>query len=135
MILVADSGPLRYLVLIECVDVLRPLYNRAVVPMSVALELQRHSTPAAVRKWMAQLPSWCDIHADPPADPELEALGLGERSAIQLAESIHADRLLMDDRHRLLDFEEALARLGQTNFYLSADLVESVRRQLSGGDF
>lgn len=38
-------------------------------------------------------------------------------------------------RHRLLDFEEALARLQQTNFYLSADLIARVRLQLSGGDF
>jgi len=157
MILVADAGPLRYLVLIECVDVLKPLYTRAIVPQSVALELQRPSTPIGVRTWIGQLPYWCEIHPDAAPFPGLGALGPGERSAIELAISLEADRLLMDDRlgraeakarqlsvtgtvgvlaeahrHGLLDFEEALARLRQTNFYLSPELINTVRRQLSG---
>ena len=32
MIVVADTGPLNYLVLIEAVDVLHPLYTNVVVP-------------------------------------------------------------------------------------------------------
>jgi predicted nucleic acid-binding protein len=72
--------------------------------------------------------------------------------------SVHADRLLIDEwegraeaerRHLLvtgtlgvlaeahqqnrLDFEVALARLRQTNFYLSAALIDGVRRQLLTG--
>jgi len=159
MIDVADAGPLRYLILIECVDVLRPLYDRAVVSMSVARELRHSSAPPAVRNWMVQLPSWREIHADPLSVPGLGGLGLGERAAIELVSSMNVDLLLMDDRlgrieaqrrhlavagalgilaaahrHRLLDFDEALARLRQTNFYLAADLIDRVRRQLSGGD-
>ena len=82
----------------------------------------------------------------------------GERSAITLAFSLNADLLLIDEQagraeaerrrlfvtgtlgvlaeaHRagLLDFEVALARFRQTNFYLSADLVDRVRRRLSSG--
>jgi hypothetical protein len=155
MILVADAGPLHYLVLICYVDVLKPLYQRAVVPRTVAAELQHSSTPVAVRDWMAQLPDWCEIRPDPPFDRELEYLGGGERSAIGLAISIGADFLLMDDRvgrieakrrrlvvtgtvgvlaeaHRqnLLDFQAAVARLRQTSFYFDADLIERVQRQL-----
>jgi len=38
-------------------------------------------------------------------------------------------------RHRLVDFELLLARLRQTNFYLSAELIARVRSRLStGGD-
>jgi predicted nucleic acid-binding protein len=41
--------------------------------------------------------------------------------------------LVLAHRRGLLDFETALARLSQTNFYLSAELVRLVRRRLSGG--
>jgi predicted nucleic acid-binding protein len=40
MIVVADTGPLNYLVLIEAVDVLEPLYRHVVVPRTVVEELR-----------------------------------------------------------------------------------------------
>lgn len=105
-------------------------------------------------------PEWCEIRPDPPLDPALQFLDPGEHAAITLALSVNADRLLIDEQagraeaerrhllvtgtlgvlaeaHRagLLDFEVALAQLRQTNFYMSADLVNCVRRRLSlGGD-
>jgi predicted nucleic acid-binding protein len=42
--------------------------------------------------------------------------------------------LVLAQRRGLLDFETALARLSQTNFYLSAELLQLVRRRLSGGN-
>jgi len=56
MIVVADAGPLHYLVLIGAVDVLRPLYGRVFVAQSVAGELQHGGAPTAVRTWIAQPP-------------------------------------------------------------------------------
>lgn len=156
MILVADAGPLHYLVLIGLVDVLETLYDRAVIPRAVASELQQSATPVLVRQWIMKLPDWCVIHPDPLFDQELEFLGSGERSAIGLAISLRADRLLMDDRagraeakrrqltitgtlgvlaeaHRrnVADFESAIVRLRQTNFYFDTELLEVVRRQIS----
>ena len=42
---------------------------------------------------------------------------------------------VLAEAHRagLLNFEAALARLRQTNFYLSAELVDRVRKRLSTG--
>lgn len=97
MIVVADAGPLHYLVRIEVIDVLAPLYQRVLVPQSVAQELQRNNTPASVRAWVTQPPAWCEIRPDAPADPTLDFLGPGERAAIPFALSIRADRLLIDD--------------------------------------
>jgi predicted nucleic acid-binding protein len=158
MIVVADTSPLNYLVLLGAVDVLQPLYGRVLVPQTVAGELQDANTPAIVRAWIAQPPAWCEIHPDPPSDPALRFLDAGERAAITLALVVNADRLLMDERdgrdeaerRRLhvtgtlgvladahfagfLDFDTALAQLRQTNFYVSADLVDRVRRRLSTG--
>ncbi|MGH9431218.1 MAG: DUF3368 domain-containing protein [Terriglobia bacterium] len=156
MSVVADAGPLHYLVLIGAADVLEPLYGRVLVPQTVADELRETSAPPPVRGWISQPPAWCEIRADPPPDPAFQSLDPGERAAIALALSLHADRLLIDEwdgraeaerRHllvtgtlgvlaeahqrQLLDFETAVVRIRQTNFYLSAALVDRVRRQMS----
>jgi predicted nucleic acid-binding protein len=135
---------------------LAPLYQRVLVPQSVARELQQNNTPAGVRAWIAQPPVWCEVRPDPPADPTLAFLDPGERAAIPLALAVQADRLLIDDlagraeadRRRLrvtgtvgvlasahlsglLDFEQALARLRQTNFYVSDEVIASVRRDIA----
>jgi predicted nucleic acid-binding protein len=47
MIVVADAGPLHYLILIGAVDVLGPLYNRVVLPEAVAQELRYQGAPRA----------------------------------------------------------------------------------------
>jgi len=56
MIVVADAGPVRYLVVIGAVDVLQSLYGRVLVPEAVAGELQDANTPASVLVWIAQPP-------------------------------------------------------------------------------
>ena len=98
MIVVADAGPLHYLVLIGAVDVLAPLYTRVLVPETVAAELQDAHTPATVRAWIAQPPHWCEIRPDPPSNPALSFLDVGEHAAITLALSVNADRLLIDEQ-------------------------------------
>jgi len=156
MIVVADAGPIHYLVLVGAVDVLQPLYTRVIVPQAVAGELQGAGAPHVVRTWMEQSPEWCEIRSDPPSDPALRFLDPGERAAITLALALDADRLLIDEwegraeaerlhlrvtgtlgilaeahQQRLLNFEAVLALLRQTNFYLSAELVDRVRRSFN----
>ncbi len=155
MIVVADTSPINYLVLIGSIDVLEPLYGRVLVPDAVVAELNGTKAPALVRAWIAQPPFWCEIRPDPPADPRLRFLGAGERAAITLALSLGADRLLIDDlagrneaerRHLritgtlgtladahmagLLDFQRALERLKSTDFRLHPDLERLIRRRM-----
>lgn len=143
MIVVADAGPLHYLVLIGAAEVLQPLYGRVLVPQAVAGELQETNTPATVRAWITQPPQWCEIRPDPPFDPALRFLDAGEHAAIALALSVNADRVLIDEQagraeaerrqllvtgtlgvlteaHRagLLDFESALAQLRNDGFLI-----------------
>jgi predicted nucleic acid-binding protein len=156
MITVADTGPLNYLVLTGAVDVLKSLYGRVIVPQSVAHELQETGTPENVQAWIQKPPEWCEIRPDPPGDPSLRFLDPGERAALALALLLRADRLLIDEwegraeaerRHLtvtgtlgvlaeahqqgLLEFDAALARLRQTNFYMSERLLDRVRRWVS----
>lgn len=54
MIVVSNTSPLNYLILIEQVDVLSKLYERVLVPEVVASELSRPATPERVRDWIAE---------------------------------------------------------------------------------
>jgi len=60
MLVVADSSPLHYLVLIEAIEVLPALYSRVIAPPAVMEELSHPRTPHAVRVWIAQPPAWLE---------------------------------------------------------------------------
>jgi predicted nucleic acid-binding protein len=97
MIVVADTSPLRYLALVDCLDVLPGMFGRVVVPPAVVLELTRPGPPERVRTWAASPPDWLEI-VTPAGVPEVAGLGAGEREAIAVAKEIQADALLIDDR-------------------------------------
>ena len=85
MIVVADTGPLNYLVVIGEVHILGVLYSRVAVPAAVAAELCRPQAPPDVRAWIATPPSWLNILPDPLPNPAFVTLDAGEAAAIALA--------------------------------------------------
>lgn len=98
-VVVADTGPLHYLVLVGQIDLMPGLFGGLVVPTMVHAELLHTAAPDAVRHWAAEPPSWLTISPAPPhVDPTLHRLDRGERAAIGLALSLRADLVLMDDR-------------------------------------
>jgi predicted nucleic acid-binding protein len=56
-IVIADSGPLRYLIQIDHIDLLPRLFQRVFIPPVIAWELTRSATPGVVRAWMNSMPS------------------------------------------------------------------------------
>jgi predicted nucleic acid-binding protein len=155
VIVIADTGPVNYLVLIGSADLLQRLYVRVIVPQSVIEELRQPGTPSVVLSWIGTPPDWLEVRPDPPADPTLNFLDPGERAALSLAEVLNADELLIDERAGraeaerrhlrvtgtlgvladahlagLADFEQSLARLRTTNFRLSAEVERLVRRRI-----
>ena len=150
MIVIADTTPLNYLVLIDRAEILPQLYKRVLIPPAVWEEFQRPETPAPVRGWIVHAPAWLEIRrVEKHLEPALRSLGAGEREAIALAEELHADRLIMDDRagrrvakqrnltvigtlgvlmeaaeRKLIDFSEAITRLQQTSFYVSPEVLD-----------
>jgi len=99
MIVVADTSPIHYLILIEEVDILTKMYGRVVIPRAVREELLRPLVPEVVRNWMGQLPAWLEVHTPVNApDASLATLDPGERDAILLAGEFRADQLIVDDR-------------------------------------
>ena len=90
-VVVADTGPLHYLVLIGQVEILPRLFGGVSVPAIVRDELDRAATPAAVRAWVASPPPWLAVLPTPPGpadtDPAaLAALDEGERALEEIAD-------------------------------------------------
>jgi predicted nucleic acid-binding protein len=99
MIVIADTGPLNYLIQLGHDELLHTLYGRVIVPLGVLEEMGRPKAPSAVRHWASQPPAWIESVKVGSIDPSLHPeLGLGEREAISLALTLGADLLLMDDR-------------------------------------
>ena len=75
MIVIADTSPLHYLILLEHAEVLQHLYGCVIIPEAVVRELQAQRTPAVVRQWITTPPEWLQIRkiAVPP-DPRLAEL-------------------------------------------------------------
>jgi predicted nucleic acid-binding protein len=150
MIIIADTSPINYLILIDEIDVLRALYGRVLIPPTVEEELTRSRAPEAVRLWLGQSPIWLEVRAPlGSADRQLAQLDPGERDAMLLAEELHADQLIIDEsrgrqeaqrRHLpftgtlgilragaksgLLDLKSAVRRLRLTSFHVSEDVLD-----------
>ena len=152
MIVVSDTSPLNYLVLIERENVLRELFGRVIIPQTVFDELKAAGASAKVRDWANNLPAWIEVRqTNLIADASLDILDAGEREAILLAQELSADLLLVDDkqarqaaldlrlsitgtigvldqaaRRNLIDLRNAFDELQKTNFHISEDLIRKL---------
>jgi len=147
-IVIADTSPGNYLVLIDEIGVLPRLYHRIVIPDDVLLELMDEGAPSTVREWARHYPGWLEIRKAPVRDPSLMDQDAGEGSAIALAELENDVLLLIDESagrleaarrgipntgtlgvlraaaiEFLVDLPSALDRLLATNFRVSKGLV------------
>jgi len=155
MIVVADTRPLNYLILIDCVHVLEPMYGRVAIPEAVRAEMLRPQTPDAVRAWVNRLPTWVEVHSPtPPAKFLAPNLGLGESQAISLALALKAPVIVIDEivgrkeaqahglrvigtlgilrdaqELNLLDLKTAIERLKATNFRIPSEVVAKLLGQ------
>lgn len=70
MLVIADTSPLNYLVLIGCIDILPQLHWKVLIPSAVRREILSVSAPPEVREWAVELPNWAE-----EVDPSPEFLG------------------------------------------------------------
>lgn len=158
-LVVADTGPLHYLVLTGDIELLPRLFEKILAPEGVRDELAHAEAPEAVRAWIAAPPPWLETRAvevGRGAD-DLEMLDAGERDAIALAMAEKADLLLMDDRDGVaaarrrgfaitgtlglldlaarrgfVDLAAAFERLKGTSFYYRQGLLDALLAQHRG---
>jgi predicted nucleic acid-binding protein len=108
VIVISDTSPINYLVLIGKEELLERLFKRVVIPSAVLRELEAAAAPRDVRVWILHRPPWVEVRQIvAPPDLSLSHLDDGEREAIQLAQELAADLLLLDERAAR---EEALSR-------------------------
>ncbi len=98
-VVVADTSPLNYLVLIGEADILRRLYGKVLIPSEVLTELSDSGAPLEVLEWIQARPDWLEVRAvrEDQNDPTLQGVHPGERAAILLAQSEPNILLLIDD--------------------------------------
>jgi predicted nucleic acid-binding protein len=148
-VVVSDTSPLHYLILCGAESILPSLFHQVVIPPTVFRELQQPNTPPPVRQWAASLPAWVAVQSPKTVNLKLD-VDAGELEAICLAQEIHADAVLMDDRagrnaaihcglavvgtiglleqaaaRGLIELSTALARLRQTNARLDPELIHA----------
>jgi predicted nucleic acid-binding protein len=154
-VVVADTSPINYLILIGCIDVLPILYGRVVIPEEVFAELTATGTPPVVASWIHNRPDWIEVRPTPPdsspstiTDANLDA---GEIAAIRLALAESNCLLLIDESagrafacrlgipntgtlgilleastDGLVDLRSALDKLQRTNFRVSQALINAL---------
>ncbi len=153
MIIVSDTSPINYLVLIGEIDILEKLFGRVIIPQAVFNEMQHAKTPASVKAWISAAPTWLEVRqADPTWFTPKRVIGDGEREAIALAKELNAFAILIDDRDgtkearehslqvlgtinildraaeiKLLDLPEVFDRLRKTSFrFPPAEVIETL---------
>lgn len=152
-LVIADTGPINYLVLIEEIELLPRLFEKVILPGVVRDELM--AGPIAFRMWASGLPAWVDLmDASGPVPATSRHLDAGEEEAIRLAVQLDADLLLMDDREGvlsarkcgltvtgtlgvlglasrrgLIDLGAAFDRLKRTNFHYRQSLMDQLLRE------
>jgi predicted nucleic acid-binding protein len=152
-LVIADTGPVNYLLLIGHIEILPALFEKVILPSAVKDELANADTPLSVREWIADPPTWVDVRhtATAAKDALMASLGPGETAAIALAAEIHAELLLMDDRrgvvvalqrgltvtgtmgllaraakHGIIDLADAFDRLKRTNFRYRQETMDTL---------
>ena len=161
-LVVADTGPLHYLILIGQINILPTLFETVFIPSVVRDELAHAEAPVAVQAWIAHSPDWLKVRNGMTADYTdggWLALDEGEKAAIALAAFVAADLILMDDRagvmvarrkgfvvtgtlgvlgvaarRGLLDLAEVFDRLKATNFRYPQEVMNAMLDQHIEGE-
>lgn len=160
MIVVCDTSPICYLILIEQIQILPQLFTQVTIPPAVKNELLAEQTFSLIQTWIADLPTWVNVQTVPQLLDNLPAkLGAGEREAISLAVNLQAGLIILDDwdarqaalsqgltitgllgvlyragTQNLLDFYSAVEQLQQTSFRASPKLVQQFLERYSNQD-
>jgi predicted nucleic acid-binding protein len=147
MIVISNTGPINYLVLIEEIGILPVLFGTVSIPQAVERELGSAQAPDKIRKWLGSSPGWLRVLEVEP-DTSLAGLDAGEAEAISLAVRARAGLIMLDEakarraaRERgltvvgtlgildkasgrgLVDLTAAVSRLRSTTFRASPKLL------------
>jgi predicted nucleic acid-binding protein len=151
MIVVSDTSPINYLLIIGQIDLIPCLFQQIIIPDVVRDEMLDPSAPLVLQQWIAHSPSWLTVQTVSGVDTTLNALDPGEQAAITLAQTLPADLLIIDERlgrrvasdrgipiigtlgilddaasQGLIELADTITRLQQTNFRISRRIIQKL---------
>jgi predicted nucleic acid-binding protein len=157
-VVVSDTTPLHYLILIGRDSVLQTLYGEIIVPPGVLQELSHTAAPQDISAWAKSPPSWLTVRTPQSIPERFDNLDFGERQALALATEIHADLVLLDDKVArrsaeqeslkvkgtlgvvadaakagLLNFRETVETLQRTSMHIDPKLVQRIIEEQEKG--
>ena len=125
MIVVSDTSPLTALLTVGEENLLPRLFDEVIIPEAVRNELLRNH---------ARLPAWlcvATVQNSAQVGKYSQLVDVGEAEAIELAQELHANRLLIDERKgRKLALQEGVPVIGLLGVVLLAkrkSLIPSAR--------
>ena len=150
MIIVSNTSPINYLILIGHINLLPKMFKQIIIPQEVYNELSDAAAPLPVQTWIATPPDWLKVQSiNQPSDAIVDLLDPGERAAILIAQELNADLLLLDDMKarrtamdrgfaitgilgildqaatmKLIDVPAAIQSLQNTSFWASDSLLQ-----------
>jgi predicted nucleic acid-binding protein len=150
VIVVSDTSPINYLVLIGAIEVLPRLFDKIYVPPQVLDELRRSNAPEVVRHWANAPPDWLQVSTPASTLETSIRLDPGEAQAIALALELKIEAILIDERkgyrvakergltpvgtltvlefaaeQKLLDLAQALSTLRSTTFHITDEYIRA----------
>jgi predicted nucleic acid-binding protein len=150
LIVVSDTSPLNYLILINAIEVLPALFGAVHMPPTIVAELSHDRAPHQVKIWAAALPEWVKVIVPTTQLKTATRIDPGEAQAIALAKELRADLLLIDERkgrqvaqdhglisigtvtvlelaaeRDLLHLPTALNQLRETTFYVTQSIIDA----------
>ncbi|MBY0589618.1 DUF3368 domain-containing protein [bacterium] len=156
MIVVCDTSPLHYLILVNQERLVHILFQEVVTTPEVIEEMLAAGAPQVIKGWASSPPSWLEVRSAQSIDLTLQ-LGKGESSAISLASELQQVRtdviLLIDERDgrqaakarglktagtlailseaarmNLVELPAVISQLQKTSFHIKTSIVEEVLR-------
>ncbi len=75
MIIVSNTSPINYLILIEHINLLSKLFKQIIIPQEVYNELSDTAAPLPVQSWIVAPPDWLKIKlVSQPSDAVVDLL-------------------------------------------------------------
>jgi len=147
-VVVSDTTPLHYLILIGQESILERLYGKVIIPPAVLTELSHASAPIQISNWATHPPPWVTVSTPASIPGRFDGLDFGERQALALDDKVARRGALRELMHvkgtlgivadaaraGLLDFAETAGLLQRTSMHLDQDVVDEVIREFKNSE-
>ena len=121
VIVVSDTSPLNYIVLIDLSLILPKLFERIVIPQAVRRDLLSAAAPDAIKQFMSTEPEWLETHQALVLLDERKGRIAARECGLAVSGTLRV--LSLAAQRGLLNLPDAIKRLQRTSFRASPRLI------------